>query len=139
MLLFHPQFGGRLKTHHKEAYTRSKQWNGKEFDNLVETKMDISLKTLPGLLKAQFTNTKIREPEKPIPIIPFDEYVSDFDKAERNHWVKLLTWYFEKHALENARTLSLKNSSLAVWMTVFLVISNCIAKTTELNGLAIID
>jgi L-ascorbate metabolism protein UlaG (beta-lactamase superfamily) len=73
MLLFHPQFGGRLKKHHKEAYSRSKQWNGKEFDNLVETTMDVGLKTMPGLLKAQFTNTKVRTPEKPIPIIPFDK------------------------------------------------------------------
>ena len=73
MLLFHPQFGGRLKKHHKEAYSRSKHWNGKEFDNLVETTMDVGLKTMPGLLKAQFTDRKVREPEKPIPIVPFDE------------------------------------------------------------------
>ncbi|MFC2176557.1 MBL fold metallo-hydrolase [Bacteroidota bacterium] len=73
MLLFHPQFGGRIKKRHKVAYSRSKQWNGKQFDNLVETTMDVGLKTLPELLKAQFTDRKLRAPEKPIPIIPFDE------------------------------------------------------------------
>ena len=35
--------------------------------------MDMSLKTMPRLIKAQFTDTKVRKPEKPIPIIPFDE------------------------------------------------------------------
>jgi len=73
LLLFSPHFGGRLKKRHKEAYSRSKNWNGKQFDNLVETTMDMSLKTMPGLIKAQFTDTKVRTPEKPIPIIPFDE------------------------------------------------------------------
>lgn len=73
LLLFSPQFGGRLKKRHKEAYSRSKNWNGKQFDNLVETTMGVSLKTMPRLIKAQFTDTKVRKPEKPIPIIPFDE------------------------------------------------------------------
>ncbi|MGB0369425.1 MAG: MBL fold metallo-hydrolase, partial [Flavobacteriales bacterium] len=73
MLLFHPQFGGRLKKHHKEAYARSKQWNGKEFENLVETSIALGPKEIPGFIKAQFTDRKVREPEKPIPIIPFDE------------------------------------------------------------------
>ena len=73
MLLFHPQFGGRIKKHHKESYVRSKQWNGKEFENLVETSMDMQPKDIPGLIKAQFTGRKVRAPEKSIPIIPFDE------------------------------------------------------------------
>jgi L-ascorbate metabolism protein UlaG (beta-lactamase superfamily) len=73
MLLFHPQFGGRLKKKHRLSYSRSKNWNGKQFDNLVETTMGVNLKTMPGLLKAQFTDRKVREPEQPIPIIPFDE------------------------------------------------------------------
>ena len=73
MLLFHPQFGGRLKKHHKEAYSRSKYWNGKQFENLVETSMNMKPKDMPGLIKAQFTDRKVREPEKPIPIVPFDE------------------------------------------------------------------
>lgn len=73
MLLFHPQFGGRIKKHHKQEYARSKHWNGKQFDNLVETTMGFTLKAIPGFIKDQFTNTKVRSPEKPIPIIPFDE------------------------------------------------------------------
>lgn len=72
MLIFHPQFGGRLKKHHKESYARSKQWNGKEFENLVETTLSIGPKEIPGLIKAQFVGKKVREPDQPIPIIPFD-------------------------------------------------------------------
>ena len=73
MLLFHPQFGGRLKKKHREAYSRSKHWNGKQFENLVETSMNMKPKDMLGLIKAQFTDRKLREPEKSIPIIPFDE------------------------------------------------------------------
>lgn len=73
LLLFHPQFGGRIKKRHKEAYSQSKQWNGKRFENLVETTINIGPKEIPGLLKAQFSGRKEREPEQPIPIIPFDE------------------------------------------------------------------
>lgn len=84
LLVFHPQFGGRLKKHHKESYARSKQWNGKEFENLVETTMSIGPKEIPGLIKAQFVGTKIRVPEQPIPIIPFDHsaWNSDTDKPK---------------------------------------------------------
>jgi L-ascorbate metabolism protein UlaG (beta-lactamase superfamily) len=35
--------------------------------------MDMKPKDMPGLIKAQFTGRKLREPEIPIPIIPFDE------------------------------------------------------------------
>ena len=73
LLLFHPQFGGRLKKNHKQEYARSKQWNGKQFDNLVETTMGFTLQAIPGFIKDQFTNTKVRMPEQPIPIIPFDQ------------------------------------------------------------------
>lgn len=73
MLVFHPQFGGRLKKKHRLAYARSKHWNGKRFENLIETSMDMKPKDMPGLIKAQFTDRKVREPEQPIPIIPFDE------------------------------------------------------------------
>lgn len=73
MLLFHPQFGGRIKKQHREAYKRSKHWNGKEFENLVETSMDMKPSDMLGLIKAQLTDRKKRAPEKPIPIIPFDE------------------------------------------------------------------
>lgn len=84
MLLFHPQFGGRIKKHHKEFYARSKQWNGKKFDNLVETKIDISPRTLPGLIKAQFVGRKVREPEQSIPILPFNngEWNAEPDKPK---------------------------------------------------------
>lgn len=73
LLLFHPQFGGKLKKKHRLAYARSKQWNGKKFENTTETKVHITAKNLPTLLKKQFTNTKVRAPQQPIPIIPFNK------------------------------------------------------------------
>jgi len=73
LLLFSPQFGGRLKRKHKLLYARSKNWNGKVFENLSETTMDINLRTLPSLMRAQFKDRQLRAPQKPIPIIPFDE------------------------------------------------------------------
>lgn len=102
MLLFHPQFGGRLKKHHKEEYTRSSRWNGKQFDNLVETKIDISVKTFPGLLKAQFVGRKVREPEKPIPIQPFnnDELNAEPDKPK-------FIWYGHSVGLLQIKGLNL--------------------------------
>ncbi|MCF8275146.1 MAG: MBL fold metallo-hydrolase [Flavobacteriales bacterium] len=73
LLLFSPQFGGRLRKRHKQKYAHSKNWKGTIFENLTETTMDVNLKTMPGLIRAQFKDRQLRMPEKPIPIIPFDE------------------------------------------------------------------
>lgn len=68
-----PQFGADVLKSHKSVYEKSKYWDGEKFINLSETTMDISLKTIPGLLKAQFTNREVRSPEKNIDLIPFDK------------------------------------------------------------------
>lgn len=73
LLIFSPQFGARIRRKHKKQYARSKHWNGKVFENLTETVMDVNLRTMPGLIRAQFKDRHLRAPEKPIPIIPFDE------------------------------------------------------------------
>ena len=70
---FNPQFGGRISPKLKLNYERSPQWDGKKFLNSTETVMNISLKTLPGLLKQQFTDRKSRSPQSPLFIIPFEE------------------------------------------------------------------
>ena len=71
-LKFHPQFGGTIQSKDKVKYIRSKHWDGQKFVNLTMTTMDIELSTLPKLLYRQFTNTKVRSPQKPIPVQPFD-------------------------------------------------------------------
>ncbi len=71
MKKFKKQFGGKIDSIEIEKLAKSKHWNGKKFENLEETTMDINWNTLPGLLKKQFTNTKNRRPNKDIPIIPF--------------------------------------------------------------------
>ncbi|MFT4777598.1 MAG: L-ascorbate metabolism protein UlaG (beta-lactamase superfamily) [Flavobacteriales bacterium] len=68
-----PQFGGTVTSTRKSSYSKSKNWDGKQFTNLVGTAMDVSLKTMPKLLKAQFTDREERSPKLPIPILPFDE------------------------------------------------------------------
>ncbi|OEK00925.1 hypothetical protein BFP97_05095 [Roseivirga sp. 4D4] len=81
-LNFHPQFGAKVNKELIERYSKSPQWNGKIFENQSETLMDINLKTLPGLLRQQFTGRKLRSPEQPIPIIPFDQEAFQTDTTK---------------------------------------------------------
>ncbi len=69
---FTKQFGGKITPRYKKIYAKSKHWDGEKFENLVKTTIDVNLRTLPGLLKAQFTNVAERSPKKPIPVLPFD-------------------------------------------------------------------
>lgn len=68
-----PQFGSSLSDANKNSYQQSKYWEDGKFMNQSVTTMDIGIKSMPGLLKAQFTNTAVRSPEKPIPVVAFDE------------------------------------------------------------------
>jgi len=67
------QFGAKAKKSDIEKYSKSKYWNGKIFENLEVTKMNISIQTLPKLLYKQFCKKEAREPHKPLSIIPFDK------------------------------------------------------------------
>ncbi|WP_264564858.1 MBL fold metallo-hydrolase [Flavobacterium sp. N3904] len=67
------QFGAKAKKSDIEKYSKSKYWNGKIFENLEVTKMNISIQTLPKLLYKQFCKKESREPQKPLSIIPFDK------------------------------------------------------------------
>lgn len=69
---FFLQFGGKIRSQDLEKFKKSPQWDGKKFNNQSETVMDINLKSLPALLKEQFTDRDVRSPDKPIPILPFD-------------------------------------------------------------------
>ncbi|MCJ8163367.1 MBL fold metallo-hydrolase [Pontibacter sp. E15-1] len=86
-LYLNPQFGGRISAEEKERYTRSAQWDGDKFVNQTTTVMDISLGTLPGLLKANFTDKEKRAPKQALPLERFDSlaWVND-TSATRFIW-----------------------------------------------------
>ena len=66
------QFGGKISDENIKEYSRSKHWDGKHFNNLVKTTLDIQIKDWPYLIKNQLNDRASRGPEKPIPVIPFD-------------------------------------------------------------------
>ena len=67
------QFGAKAKKSDIEKYSKSKQWNGKIFENIEVTKMNISIQTLPKLLYKQFCKKVGRQPQNPLSIIPFNK------------------------------------------------------------------
>lgn len=85
---FNPQFGASLSDSNKKTYQQSKYWDGEKFINQSVTTMDIGLKTMPDLLKAQFTDREVRSPEKPIDVIPFDA-----EKFAENPEKPKFIWY----------------------------------------------
>lgn len=78
------QFGGKVTMEEKEKLAQSANWNGKEFQNLVETSMAIKFKDVPGLFYNNFIKTKGRRPSKPLPIKKFDKeaFLSPSDNAK---------------------------------------------------------
>lgn len=78
------QFGGKCTKDHEKRYSQSKNWDGKKFINLEETSMEFSFRNLPGLLKKQLFEKQGREPDNPIPIIPFDKeaFLAPSDKMK---------------------------------------------------------
>ena len=67
------QFGGKLTPELTQRYEKSPQWRDGKFMNAEETSMSINWQSLPKLLYKQFCEKKEREPEKPIPVLPFDK------------------------------------------------------------------
>lgn len=66
------QLGGKVKSVDIANYSRSKHWDGKKFNNLEETRMDIPFKALPKLLFSQLFNKKQRQPLEKIVVAPFN-------------------------------------------------------------------
>lgn len=71
-LHFNPQFGGRISPADKRAYAQSPQWDGQKFVNQSETKVDVNLRTMPGLIRANLKDRKQRIPQHPLPVQPFN-------------------------------------------------------------------
>ena len=86
MKKFLTQFGGKIDSSEIQKLAKSDHWIQHKFENLEATSMDISLRTIPGLLKKQFTNTSERTPKANLPIEPFD--LDAFNKGN-NQFV----WY----------------------------------------------
>ena len=72
-LRFNSQFGGSVSPTLLSRYAKSPQWDGKKFVNQSPTVMDINLASLPGLIREQLSNTAVRSPRQPLPILPFNE------------------------------------------------------------------
>ncbi len=60
------QFGAKVTDELATRYSRSPNWDGAKFNNLVSTTMDIDLQSLPKILHEQFCNREGREPENPL-------------------------------------------------------------------------
>jgi L-ascorbate metabolism protein UlaG (beta-lactamase superfamily) len=67
------QFGGKASKNELVKYALSEHWDGKKFVNLEETKMDIGLGSLPGLIYKQLFDKKGREPKSKLQVLPFDK------------------------------------------------------------------
>lgn len=71
--LINPQFGGRISKVEKARFKNSPQWNGKEFVNQSTTTMDVNLRTMPGLIKANISGRKERDPKQELPMKLFNK------------------------------------------------------------------
>lgn len=81
-LNLNPQFGGSLSSGLIKRYSRSAQWTGKAFENQSVTTMDISLSTMPDMIKKQFTDREVRSPQQPIPVMSFDSVAFNNDLSK---------------------------------------------------------
>lgn len=94
MKRFKKHFGGKITNQELEKYKPSPQFDGTKFVNSTLTKVNVNLKTLPKLLVDNFTDTKKRAPQKPIPILPFDSLLWE----EKTEEIKTV-WYGHSAAL----------------------------------------
>ncbi|MCB0408895.1 MAG: MBL fold metallo-hydrolase [Flavobacteriales bacterium] len=85
---FKVQFGGKIRPQDIQKYEQSTQWNGKIFENLSETIMDVNIQTMPKLLKKQFTDTKSRSPRTPLPVQSFNP-----EKWNKEPEIPKFIWY----------------------------------------------
>lgn len=77
-----PQFGGRPTPDDLERYSQSPQWKKGVFLNQSLTTMDVSLSSMPGLLKEIMTGRKKRQPATPLEVRKLDskQFEDEMDK-----------------------------------------------------------
>ncbi len=78
-LQYNPQFGGSLSNAEKERFSASSQWSGEQFENAIETTMDIGVRQLPFLLVATFKGRAERAPKQKLPMAAFPSNVWETD------------------------------------------------------------
>lgn len=76
------QFGGKATPAQTARYSQSAHWRDDKFMNLETTSMEFSLQTLPTMLYKQFFEKNGREPEQPLPVVPFDKAAFGEDSNE---------------------------------------------------------
>ncbi|GAA4832893.1 MBL fold metallo-hydrolase [Algivirga pacifica] len=78
------QFGGKITKNDLERYQRSSNWKKGQFENLIETKMDINLGTMPGLIMRNMRDKRNRTPQDPLAILPLDRkrFQEDIDRPK---------------------------------------------------------
>ena len=81
-----PQFGGKLTKQEREGLQKSKQWKKGIFQNQLETTMDMSLKSLPGLIKESISGRNSRNPKEEIPIEPIDNSLFKLNDTPKFIW-----------------------------------------------------
>lgn len=66
------QFGAKPSKENIEQYAKSVAWKNNQFENLIETKMDMGPAQMPKLIKENIKNRKITKPQEPLEIATFN-------------------------------------------------------------------
>ena len=76
---FKNQFGAKVTAELEAHYAQSDNWKNGKFQNLEKTNTSLSFWEMSELLYKQVTNKAQREPQNPLPILPFDraKFISD--------------------------------------------------------------
>ncbi|MEL6668744.1 MAG: MBL fold metallo-hydrolase [Bacteroidota bacterium] len=72
MKSFLRQFGSRISKSDLARYAQSPNWENGRFQNLEAFSLGGNLLDMPKMIYKQLTSRKGREPENPLPILPFD-------------------------------------------------------------------
>lgn len=67
------QFGGKVTKNDIDKYQNSEHWKKGCFQNLEHTTLGAKLTDFPKIIYKQLSNRKVRIPQQPLPILPFDK------------------------------------------------------------------
>jgi L-ascorbate metabolism protein UlaG (beta-lactamase superfamily) len=82
----HPQFGGRVRQEDLARFAKSKQWNGKIFENRSRTEMSIKPSQIFKLIGDRKRAKEWSAPQEDIPVIPFDKATFLADGPAKYIW-----------------------------------------------------
>ena len=71
--MYFKQFGGKATNELIARYEQSSNWKNGSFQNLEHTELMAGLSKMPGIIYKQLTRRNGREPQKPLPVLPFDK------------------------------------------------------------------